>query len=133
MSFISQTSLFEDGRVVLREATCDSSLQVGDWVRIDPSTGFLIKAIADSRDNSEVIGIIEEKPASTLANVLVCGLSKSVFTGLTLNRQYYLSDMVLGQMTLNVTVSSGSIITPVARAVTADRLLVNIGQRLVRA
>lgn len=132
MSFISQTSLLEENRVVLRGVRCNSDIQVKDWVRIDPLSGYIVKAIADDFMNSRVVGVVEEKLASTVANVLVMGLSKDVFSGLITNKHYFLSDAVQGDMTINPITVSGHVLMNLGMAVSPTRLLVRIDQGIVR-
>lgn len=132
MPFIGSTSLPSDDRVVKASLTCDASVSIGDWVRY--ASGILVKATADDRYNSDVVGLVEEKPSSILANVLVTGISKEIFIGLDISKQYFLSVTTPGGMYIPpVSTSSGSVILCLGRPITSTQFIVRVAQRMYRS
>lgn len=131
MSLISQTSLFEESRVVLKNLNCDASVVVGDWVRMNGS-GVLVKAKADSYTNSRVLGLVEEKNTTTSATVLVAGLSKEIFSGLGYGT-YYLSLATAGGMEQVIVTASSSVILTLGQTITSTRFMVMVDKGIQRA
>lgn len=131
MSLISQTSLFEESRVVLKNLGCDSSVVVGDWVRMN-NAGVLVKAKADNYLNSRVLGLVEDKADSTTATVLVAGLSKEIFNSLNIGT-YYLSLSTEGGMIQSIVTAPSSVILTLGQSITATRFMVMVDKGLQRS
>lgn len=132
MPFIGSTSLPSDDRVVKTSIICDASVSIGDWVRYE--SGVLVKAKADDRNNSDVVGLVEEKPSSISANVLVTGISKEIFTGLDITKQYFLSVTSAGGMYVPpVSAASGSVVLCLGRPITSTQFIVRVAQRMIRS
>lgn len=118
------------GNVVLENVPCEALALVSHAVRM--SGGIAIRSIANNATNGNVIGVIESKPTTTTANIRILGLSSSIFTGLTENADYYLSDTVAGELTLTAPTASGSVVIRVGQAFSATELIVLKGIRIVR-
>lgn len=135
MAIISQTSLpSASADLIVENATCDSGVAVGDWVRWNGST--LVKAVATSLDSANVFGLVESKATSVLATVRVGGISAAVFTGLDVSKEYMLSYQTAGAMTeqgVNVPISAGHVIIMLGKPVDTERFLVRPGIRIVRS
>jgi hypothetical protein len=134
MAFISQTSLPGEERVILTNFSCDGLVSAGDWVRLD-GAGIAVKAQADSFSNSKVIGLVEDKASATLANILVMGLSRDIFVGLSINDLYFLDGALAGNMVLaaSLPVASGSVVLNLGRPVSMTKFIVRIQTPLVRS
>jgi hypothetical protein len=136
MTFVSQTSLpTATPDIVIKSVTCDSTVIVGDWVRMD-SSGIAIKAIADGLGNSNVIGLVEEKIDSTTCNIRVLGVSLEIFTGLDVTKEYFLSDADAGEMVEqgpSVPTASGHINLKLGQPFSTTRFLVLKGMRIERS
>lgn len=133
MSFISQTSLPTDDRVLISNAPCLNTVQIGTWVRLNESNLF-VPAQADLFENSDVVGLVEEKPSLDTANILVMGISKPIFNSLDTTKNYFLSVSNLGNMYVPPVNTQGqSVVLCLGRPITEDKFLVRIHQRLVRS
>lgn len=117
--------------VVLTNVPCLASVYVGAAVRMD-SGGTAQNAIADSIANSNVIGIVENKPSSTTCNIRVLGVSDAIFAGLDVTKEYYLSDAVAGELSTSIPTASGSVVLRVGQPFSATEFLMNKGQQVVR-
>lgn len=82
---------------LLLNIPCDPSVYVGAAVYIN-QTGTLFPALATSENTSNVLGIVESISGS-ICNVRLFGISKDLFTGLDVTKQYYLSSTVAGALT----------------------------------
>ena len=131
MSFIGQTSLPSNANFKLDNIPCDSSVAVGDFVRID-SFSVAQRALADTFDNSNLIGVVEEKLNSTSCNIRFLGASIDVFVGLDPTKEYYLSDTLPGKITTTVPTASGHVIIKVGQPITPTQLLILKGNRIIR-
>lgn len=116
---------------VIENVTCDVSVYVGAAIRM--SSGVAVNAQADSEANSNVLGFVESKPSSTLANVRLVGKSEAVFAGLDETKEYYLSDSVAGGITDTPPVGSGKVVLKVGQPFTSTEFVVLKGKRTVRA
>lgn len=105
------------------EFSCLSTVAVGDVVGISAS-GTVSKVTASG--STHAIGVVQEKPSSTVAKVLVSGLSTAIFSGLTPGAEYYLS--AAGALTTTAPSGlSGTFVQKLGVAAETDRLLVSIG------
>jgi len=120
-----------DDGLVLSNIPCEAAAMVADVVRM--SGGIAVRALADTSLNGNAIGIIENKCTPTTADIRVLGKSGSIFTGLTENIDYYLSDIIPGALTTTVPTASGSVVLRIGQAFSATELIVLKGLRLVRA
>lgn len=133
MSFISQTvrpSSTPD--IVLSQIECDVLVMVGDWVRIGLDN-VAIKAVANSVVNSEVFGLVESKQSAGVCSIRVAGVSKAIFTGLNVEKSYFLSSVAPGQMSTTIPSASGNIVLSLGRSLDGERFLVQPTMRLQRA
>lgn len=133
MTFLSQTvrpSSTPD--IVVPEIGCSSDVEIGDWVRISPEN-FAIRALADSFQNSEVFGLVEDKSTSEICIVRIAGVSKPIFADLDTNKSYFLSENDEGQMNTLIPINSGAIVLSLGRSLDGERFLVQPTLRMQRA
>lgn len=116
---------------LLRNVDCAADVYVGSFVYID-SLGVARNALADQYNTSNVIGLVENKPSSLLCDVRVSGLSASLFTGLDVAVDYYLSDTTPGGLSAVVPTISGHIKIRLGQAFGTEKFLFMKGERLVR-
>lgn len=135
MAIVSQTgSVQSTPDIVVPNVSCDIAVSVGNWVRMNPS-GIAIKAQADSKDNSNIIGLVEEKTSPTTCNIRVLGVSKAIFSGLDVTKEYFLSASTAGDMVSqgsSVPSAAGHIILKVGQPFSSTRFLVLKGIRIER-
>lgn len=116
---------------IIQSIACDSSVFVGAVVRMSGSN--VVNALADSRTNSNVIGICVAKSSSTVCDVQVTGFTDSIFTGLTVNSPYFLSASTAGEITTTPPTGTGEIAIPIGTPQTTTKMIVKIGTGLKRA
>lgn len=134
MSIISQTSLpSTTPDILIRDITCDASVSVGDWVRID--NGTAVQAFADDVDNANVVGIVEYKASTTKANIRVAGVTGEIFVGLDTSKEYFLSDVTPGAMVPqeSAPTATNHIVLKVGKPFSTTRFLVQQGIRFIRS
>lgn len=132
--FISSSLPIEtpaSANVVITDVPCDSSVYAGAAVRMT-SGGSAVNALADSLTNSNVLGICQEKSSSTSCIIRVLGVTPSIYTGMDVTKNYYLSDSVAGLIQTSAPVASGSVILKVGQPYSSQELLVLVGSRTVR-
>lgn len=117
--------------IVLTNVTCDASVYQGAAVRMT-GAGTAVNAIADSIANSNVIGIVESKPSSTLCNIRVLGVTSTIFTGLDVTKEYYLSDTIAGEINTTVPTTTGHVKIKLGQPFSATEFLVLKGEAIVR-
>lgn len=120
-----------DGDNIVEGLTCDSSVFVGAIVRLNSTT--VVNAQANNVANSEIIGICIEKPTSTSCNVLTCGFTGTIFSGLTAGENYFLSPSSAGQITTSVPTGSGQVVLQIGVALNTQQVVYRPSIRLVRA
>ena len=72
------------------------------------------------------------KGTATTCNIRVTGVSLSVFAGLDVTKEYYLSASVAGQITTTIPTNSGEVVIRIGQPYSATEILVNKGQATVR-
>jgi len=117
--------------VVLRDVPCEVSVYINAVVRM-LGTGIARNAIATSLADSNILGIVESKPTTTTCDVRVLGVSDSLFTGLDVTKEYFLSATVAGGMESFIPASTGNIIVKIGQPYSTTELLVTKGQRVER-
>lgn len=118
--------------LVSTDVDCDSGIVVGDWVKID-GNGVAQKAQADSVSNAQLAGVVQNKSSSTKCDIVHAGPTDSIFSSLDETKTYFLSNSVAGGMTLTVPTASGSVVLKVGVPLNQTQLIVQIGERLLRA
>lgn len=126
----SQT-IVVDGDNIITDVTCDSSVAVGDVVRM--SGGVAVRAIATTTNNSKAIGICVSKSDATTCNIQVTGFTSAVFVGLSESENYYLSSTTPGAITTSPPTGASQVVLHIGRAYTSTQLIVQIGQQYKRA
>lgn len=135
MPFIGQTSLgFEafPPNTVLDPVPCDPSVYVGAWVRMTTS-GIAVNGLADSTDNSNIIGVAEQKLSITSCVIRFLGLTSDIYTGLDVTKEYLLSDSIPGGMDTVPPTASGHVILKLGQPFSSSAFVVLKGVRVVRA
>lgn len=110
---------------------CEVSVYIGAAVILDGGVAKL--ALADTLTNSFVRGIVEEKPTPTTCLIRYIGVTGTLFSGLDTDKQYFLSAVTPGEISVDVPVGSGEFIVPVGTAFDSTRFVVSIGNRMQRA
>lgn len=129
---IETSSVGGSANVVLENVSCETSAQVGDFVRMNNSQ-IAVRAIADSLANSNVIGVIISKSQSNVCNIRVTGVASDIFTGLDVTKEYYLSDTVPGGISTTVPTTSGHVRLKLGQPFSSESFLINKSDRMVRA
>lgn len=115
---------------VLTGVPCDPSVVTGDFVRID--SGIAVKALADSFENSNVLGLAEVVNGDGTCTVRINGVSSSIFSGLDETLEYYLSDVTAGAITDEAPTASGHVVIKLGQPFDSQRLIVLKGSRIIR-
>lgn len=126
---LSYVELSPGDESTIQNIPCDPSVAVGDAVRMN--SGVAVKSQADNESNANFIGIVESKSSPVSANIRILGISLPIFSGLTENADYYLSDFVAGQLTTTPPSSPGSVVFRVGQAFSSSELIVVKGIRIV--
>lgn len=126
---LSYVELSPGDESTIQNIPCDPSVIVGDAVRM--SSGVAVKSQANNENNANFIGIVESKSSPVSANIRILGISLPIFSGLTENADYYLSDSVAGQLTTTPPSSPGSVVFRVGQAFSSSELIVVKGIRIV--
>lgn len=119
------------GDNVIQDLPCDSSVYIGAVVRMSGST--VVNALADSRANSNVIGICVSKSSSTLCNVQVIGFTDSIFSSLDVTKNYFLSDTVAGAITTTIPTTAGHVVLNLGKPLSSSKFILQPKTRLVRS
>ncbi len=116
---------------LLRTCACDPSVFVRAAVR---SSGVLcVNAQANTEANSRVLGIVVAKSSPTVCTVILSGESGDIFAGLLVNSDYFLSPTIAGGVQTAAPTTSGHVVAPVGRSISANNLDVSIELRMQRA
>jgi hypothetical protein len=94
--------------------------------------GTAIKAIANSLDNSNVLGLVEQVNDDSTCTVRINGVSEPIFSGLDEALEYYLSDSVAGAITVVAPTASGTVVLKLGQPFDTERLIVLKGSRILR-
>lgn len=132
MTFFSNAYLppVDKANSVISGITVDPSVVVGDCVRI--LGGIAYPAQADSLENSNVLGIVEQIDGLT-AQVRVAGVTLPIFSGLEEDKEYFLSDQVAGGLQDVPPTAPGSVLLRIGQPYDSERLFLLKGERTVRA
>lgn len=92
-------------------------------------------ALADSYENSNVVGVVEAKSAPGLCNIRTYGITPTAYLGLDIVEEYYLSDTTPGAIvpSFSAPTATGTILLKIGQPFSGTQFLVNRGERLVRA
>lgn len=133
MAVIGQTSLNFGiaANTVITNVPCEIDAELGDWVRMQ--MGVAYRGLADSLENSNVIGIVEAKQGSTTCTIRFLGLSLAIYSSLDETKEYYLSDTLPGKMSILAPTIAGHVLLKLGQPFSTDRLLVNKGIRIKRS
>lgn len=112
------------GNVVV-DFPCDSTVYVKAAVYITGGTAFNAKADAISTAN--VVGFVESKSSAVLCNIRFCGLTLSVFSGLDVSKEYFLSSTTAGAISSTPpTAVAGHVEMQLGKPLSATELIVMI-------
>lgn len=130
--YIISTDNIGSANVVLLGMPCSALVSVGDFVRVD-SVGLVVRAIANSMANSNILGCVESKQDSNTCDVRVLGVTPSNFSSLDVTKEYFLSDTIEGGITSTPPSSSGSVRLKVGQPTSSNKLLILKGERTLRS
>lgn len=119
-----------DGDNVIEGITCDSTVAVGNVVRMNGATA--VNALANNTTNSKAVGICISKSSSTECSIQVTGFTSSLFGSLTPSENYFLSESTPGGITTTPPTGSGEIVIHLGRAITSSQLVLQIGPQIRR-
>lgn len=119
------------GDNTIENVLCDSSVSVGSIVRMNGSTA--IKALADSKTNSAIIGICISKASSTSCNIQTCGFTSTVFSGLLIGANYFLSHTIAGALTTSIPTGTGTIVLYIGRALSTQQIIIQVAPQIRRS
>ena len=117
--------------VTIPNVDCLPSVYVGAVVRMNTS-GIAENALADTFDNSNMIGVVISKEATDECTIRVIGVTGTIFVGLDPTKEYYLSDTIPGGIQTTVPTTSGHVVLRIGQPFSSDRMMVIKGQRTVR-
>lgn len=131
------------GAVVILTKVNETELNMDDWtslsmlITMDASTYDLLalNALADTVENSNAIGIVENKPSSTVCDIRIAGFIDSIYLGLDILEEYYLSETIPGGLTKADLLSgnAGTVSLRIGQAVAHNRLYIARGDRHIFA
>ncbi len=116
---------------IIKNTPCDNTVYVGSFVRVN-SSGVAINAIANDYDNSNVIGIVENKNTLFNCDIRISGITSPIFSALDTTKDYYLSNTVSGAMTETIPTTTGHIKLKLGQAFSDTKFLFSKGERVVR-
>lgn len=117
--------------VIIVDVACDSTVAVGDAVKIVSGTAY--KAQADSVSNSGVLGVVNSKSSSVLCSILTEGKTTTIYAGLDDTKDYFLSAATAGALTVTPPTGSGEVLLKIGRPLSATEMVISIGNKRVRA
>jgi hypothetical protein len=123
----------DTANVLLTNQLCHTSVYVGSAVYIDSVTFELKNGLADAADTSNILGVVEAKTSSTRCNVRLLGATGSIFVGLDVTKEYYLSDTIAGLVQDTAPTLSGHYMLKLGQPLSTTAFLVLKGQRIRRA
>ena len=118
-------------------------IQMSDWTTMTAVTllsdqtveTIAVNAKADSYSNSNVIGVVQAKSSSFRCDIRIAGYTDSVYSGLDVVEDYYLSDTVDGGIVISslAPTASGTVLVRLGQPYDGTRLIYQRGDRLVRS
>ena len=114
------------------DAECEAAAQVGDAVRVN-SSGLVVRAIANAYETSLVLGVVEQKISETFARVRLSGVTDEIFSGLPEATVFFLSATTPGALESTSPTESGQVAIKVGQSFGANKILVQVGDRIRRA
>lgn len=119
------------GDNIIENVACDSTVTVGNIVRIDGST--YVNALADNIDNAKIVGICVSKSDVNTCNVQITGFTDGIYAGLSTNTLYFLSDTIPGGLTTTPPTNPDSVVQLVGKPLSTSQLMLNITTALIRS
>ena len=114
---------------LLKYHECDTSVFEGAFVRLN-SLGVAVNAMADSKQNSKVLGMVESKVGNTVCNIRIKGAGLITLAGLDVEEDYWLSPTIPGERTTVKPTSSGQYVISLGQALSESSFFIDIGTRL---
>ena len=113
------------GAAVRLESDSPTELNMSQWpvlsslLSMDASTydTIAVNGLADSESNASIIGVVQNKPTSTTCDIRIIGPMSGIFSGLNVQKEYFLSDIHPGTIVPRDQAPSGS-----------GKVLIRIGQ-----
>jgi len=117
---------------LIRRVACEASVELADAVR--KNGAVLVQALADSKLNALVVGIVVKKHTSVLCDLLCDGVTDEIFSGLDASKKYFLSHTLPGKLTtVPVPTGSGFILIKIGDPLTDTRLIIRRSQIIIRS
>ena len=130
------------GAAVRFDLTGEVPLNMSDWTTLSQLASLnvttydtvAVNALADSYENSNVVGIVESKPTATTCNIRIQGISGNNYLGLDIFEEYYLSDIYPGAIVQlsQAPVNPGTVLLKIGQPTSPRRLLYFRGERILR-
>jgi hypothetical protein len=120
----------DNANSVIKGIQLDPSVVLGDAVKI--IGGIAYPAQADSLENSNVLGVVEQIDGMT-GQIRVAGVTLPIYSGLEEDKEYFLSDQIAGGLQDVPPTASGSVLLRIGQPYDEQRLFVLKGERTVRA
>lgn len=119
-----------DGDNVKEAVDCDSSVAIGDVVRMSGTTA--VKALATSFIGSNAVGLVISKPSSTSCDIAVCGpITLGALGPLDTSKSYFLSDSTSGAITDVPPTTSGNYVIRIGNAINSTTIALKF-ERVVK-
>ncbi len=129
------------GAAVRMQADTPVEYEIEDWptlqeiitLDIELYDAIAVNALADTWAHASVFGIVESKPSSTTCNIRIARISESIYLGLDVAEEYYLSDITPGGLVKYsmAPTTPGHILLKLGRPLTSSRFLYQKGDREV--
>ena len=97
--------------------TCTAGTAVADILRMNNSN-ILEPALADTFVNSLAMGVCKSKSNATTCDLIIGGLTPAIFSGLDVDKEYFLSNTTAGAITITPPSTGNVIIVGVAFSAT---------------
>jgi len=118
--------------IIIPDVECETSVYVSAAV-VTNSSGIARNALADSLTNSNVLGFVESKSAADRCDIRLISATSAIFTGLDVEKEYYLSDTVPGGIQTIPPNTTGHIKLKLGQPFSSERFVIMKGERVVRA
>lgn len=118
------SDIYLTNNVVLHKQICDGSVLDGHPVILD-SSGVAQSAVATSFNSGHAVGVISKKHSLTVCDILLRGVSSSLYSGLTPGLRYFVSATTVGAITPTPPANSGNLVLEIGQAISSTSLYIN--------
>ena len=117
---------------LIENIDCNSNVYVGSFIRMD-SQGIAHNALADSYENSNVLGVVEKKKSLFKCDIKIFGKTSKIFQGLDTSLDYFLSDLIPGSITTIPPNSPGHVILKLGQAFSSEIFVMSKSERVIKS